>query len=67
MSSPTGSNFLTPYLKQIFNIMLLRLQSSKTSKYMNGFMKFLATLVCSVKSVNASEMCVECLESIQPK
>lgn len=58
---------LQPYLKQLFSVLLTRLQASKTQKYATGFVKFLATLVCTVKTVNGAELVVETLDSIQPK
>lgn len=45
----------------------MRLQSSKTQKYTGGLLKFLTSLVCSMKTVNASQLVTETLDSIQPK
>lgn len=58
---------LKPYMKPIFNVLLLRLQSSKTAKFTGGFVKFITTMVCTIKSENIAQILVEEYDSIQPK
>jgi exportin-2 (importin alpha re-exporter) len=59
---------LSPFLKQVFNILLLRLQSSKTPKYSQGFMKFVCTFACMhTKIPNSARIVVDTMDSIQPK
>lgn len=57
--------YLQSYLKQIFNILLTRLQSSKTAKYSAGFSKLICTLACQVQ--NGAKLIVDTMDEIQPK
>ena len=54
-------------MKQIFNVLLMRLQSSKTTKFSTGFLKLIYTLVCTMKPANFAQLMIDCLDSIQPK
>ena len=59
---------LQPFLKQVFNILLLRLQSSKTAKYTQGFLKLICTVACLSRHIpNSALIVVETMDSIQPK
>ena len=59
-------DMLKQFVPQIFNILLVRLQSGKTTKYTNGLLKFVCAVVCFTPNADGASLLVQTLETIQP-
>ena len=67
MFSAATSNALQPYLKNIFALMLTRLQSSKTARYSQGFLNFICLVVTMNKPGFGPSELIAVFDQLQPK